>query len=59
MMFETRNPARCANEGCARLPEPGEKYCSVCCLEWNLFRRDERRPQFEGSALRCREAGRR
>jgi hypothetical protein len=56
MMFETRNPERCANEGCLRRPEPGEEYCSACCLEWNLFRRDERRLDTVESAGRRREA---
>ena len=59
MMFETRTPDRCRNEGCIRRPEPGEEYCSVCCLEWNLFRRDERRLESGASAPRAREAGRR
>jgi hypothetical protein len=59
MISETAPSARCSNEGCVRPAEPGEDYCSVCCLEWNLFRRDERRPQPEPSAVRAREAGQR
>jgi hypothetical protein len=50
---------RCANEGCIRRPEAGEEYCSVCCLERNLFRRDERRLESRAGAARVREAGRR
>jgi hypothetical protein len=56
---DTRPGKVCANEGCARRPEPGEEYCSVCCLEWTLFRRDERCPESRGSALRGWEAERR
>ena len=56
---DARTVRICANEGCVRLPEPGGEFCSVCCLEWNLFRRDERRPQPEPSAVRAREAGQR
>ncbi|HKD18256.1 MAG TPA: hypothetical protein VKG23_10325 [Thermoanaerobaculia bacterium] len=49
----------CANEGCVRRPEPGEDYCSVCCLEWSLFRRDERRLESAERAVHGREAARR
>jgi hypothetical protein len=59
MVAEKAPLAGCANEGCVRRREQGEEYCSVCCLEWSLFRRDERRPESAGSALRGREAERR
>jgi hypothetical protein len=35
-------PARCANEGCARLAPPGELYCETCELDRSLFQRDLR-----------------
>jgi hypothetical protein len=38
---------RCANEGCARPAEAGERYCSTCGLERDLFRREARRPDPE------------
>ena len=56
---ETPTSTRCANEGCLRRPEPGDEYCSVCCLEWSLFRRDARRLDSQAAAARTREAGRR
>ena len=59
MTSETHASARCSNEGCVRRPEPGGHYCSVCCLEWSLFRRDERRLESPAAAARGREAGRR
>jgi hypothetical protein len=34
---------RCANEGCARPSEPGERYCSICGLERSLFDPNARR----------------
>jgi hypothetical protein len=40
---ETR-AARCANEGCPRPAEAGERFCSTCSLERDLFQRDARRP---------------
>jgi len=39
-----RRLARCANEGCARPVEAGERYRSTCGLERDLFRRDARQP---------------
>jgi len=59
MTLEDRPFARCINEGCPRRREPGEEYCSVCCLERNLFRRDERRLEAPERAVRGREAARR
>lgn len=59
MIPETRPEAGCANEGCTRPAEPGEEYCSVCCLEWNLFRRDERRLESADSAMPARGAAER
>ena len=56
---DARTVRICANEGCVRLPEPGGEFCSVCCLEWNLFRRDERRLESRDAAARGREAGHR
>ncbi len=34
----------CANEGCPRSAEPGERWCSTCGLERALYRREARRP---------------
>jgi len=39
--------ARCTNEGCTRPVEAGERYCSTCGLERDLFQRDARRPDPE------------
>jgi ribosomal protein L37E len=33
---------RCANPGCPRPLEAGERYCATCGLERALFRRDAR-----------------
>jgi hypothetical protein len=34
--------ARCLNEGCSRPAESGERNCTTCGLERDLFRRDSR-----------------
>jgi hypothetical protein len=34
----------CANEGCPRPAETGERWCSTCGLERALYRREARRP---------------
>jgi len=53
-------PERCANEGCARPVERGEKWCPTCGLDRALFRREARRPApAEAERLPEREAGRR
>ncbi len=41
---------RCANDGCARPPEPGERYCSTCGLERSLFDPQARRQAAERRA---------
>jgi hypothetical protein len=41
---DERTGIRCANEGCARETEPGERYCVSCGLERALYKRDARRP---------------
>ncbi|HTY41627.1 MAG TPA: hypothetical protein VMH79_07125 [Thermoanaerobaculia bacterium] len=51
--------ARCQNEGCPRPAEPGEAYCAACCLDRNLFRRDERRAEVPVPVPRERRAGQR
>jgi uncharacterized Zn finger protein (UPF0148 family) len=56
---ETPSTTRCANEGCPRLAEPGERYCAACGLERALFRREARRAQPEDRTSRGREADRR
>ena len=38
-------PERCANEGCTRPVERGERWCPTCGLERALFRREARRPE--------------
>jgi len=50
---------RCENEGCPRPAEPGEPWCAACCLDRNLFWRDERRSRIPVSAPRERRAGQR
>jgi len=50
----------CANEGCARETEPGERYCVSCGLERAMYKREARRPgPAEPERLSGREAGRR
>lgn len=34
----------CANEGCVRSAEAGERWCATCGLERALYRRDRRPP---------------
>lgn len=41
---------RCANDECARLAEPGERYCSTCGLERSLFDPEARRHAAERRA---------
>ena len=50
---------RCANGECARLPEPGERYCSTCGLERSLFDPEARRQAAERRADGRRETDRR
>jgi rubredoxin len=53
-------PERCANEGCTRLVERGERWCPTCGLDRALFRREARRPVSEALESSARtEAGRR
>ena len=53
-------PERCANEGCARPVERGERWCPTCGLERALFRREARRPVSAApGASPVGEAGRR
>jgi hypothetical protein len=35
----------CANTGCPRPAEEGERFCASCGLERALFRREARRPE--------------
>ena len=53
-------PEPCANEGCTRLVERGERWCPTCGLERAMYRRDARRPgPAEPERPSGREAGRR
>lgn len=53
-------PERCANEGCTRLVERGEKWCPTCGLDRALFRREARRSVPAGTEPAARgESGRR
>jgi hypothetical protein len=56
---ETSSNTRCANEGCSRLAELGERYCQTCGLERALFRRDARRLLSEDRTKPGRAADRR
>ena len=56
---ETSSNTRCANEGCSRFAELGERYCATCGLERALFRRDARRPAPEYPTNQGRQADRR
>jgi hypothetical protein len=58
---DAASPRRgCANEGCPRETEPGERYCVSCGLERAMYRRDARRPApAEAERPSGREAGRR
>jgi uncharacterized Zn finger protein (UPF0148 family) len=55
---ELRAGARCGNDGCPRVPEPGDAYCAACGLERTLFRRDERRREAAPGPAPGAEAGR-
>ena len=44
MTAPAENGVKCANDGCPRPPEAGERWCSTCGLERSLYRRDARRP---------------
>lgn len=44
------NVRECANEGCARPAETGERWCATCGLERALYRRDRRTPAPPASA---------
>jgi predicted amidophosphoribosyltransferase len=51
---------QCANEGCVRPVERGERWCPTCGLDRALFRREARRPAPAApEAPSAREAGRR
>ena len=39
---ERTRPELCANEGCARVAPPGERFCEACDLDRSLFQRDLR-----------------
>ncbi len=39
----------CANEGCVRPAESGERWCAECGLERALYRRDRRAPAPQAS----------
>jgi uncharacterized Zn finger protein (UPF0148 family) len=58
MTRKDRADGRCGNEGCPRVPEPGDTYCAACGLERNLFRRDERRREAAPGTAPGAEAGR-
>ena len=49
---DERTGVRCANEGCARETEPGERYCVSCGLERTLYKREARRPAPTSSSRR-------
>jgi hypothetical protein len=40
--LERRESAPCANEGCTRRAQTGERYCETCELDRSLFQRDLR-----------------
>ena len=51
---------RCANEGCIRPVERGERWCSTCGLDRALYRREARRSAPAGTEPPARgESGRR
>ena len=59
MTPELSEEMRCANPGCPRPIEEGERYCATCGLERSLFRPDARRKAAENRANSGSRAGRR
>ncbi len=54
-MKKNRVPRKnCANEGCRRAAQTGDRYCETCAIERSLYRRHDREIELAAPAPAAR-----